>query len=124
MCCARWAAGGGRQGAPPRHERRALQPLRKVAADLPQPAPLCIPPTSLLLQGVQGISDIITIPGLVNVDFADVKVRAGGHSSKGRLRRDGPQHVEERQNIPGPEGWVAKPAGHSAACMLLKALHS
>ena len=24
-------------------------------------------------QGVQGISDIITIPGLVNVDFADVK---------------------------------------------------
>ena len=26
-----------------------------------------------LLQGVQGISDIITIPGLVNVDFADVK---------------------------------------------------
>ena len=25
------------------------------------------------LQGVQGISDIITIPGLVNVDFADVK---------------------------------------------------
>jgi len=24
------------------------------------------------LQGVQGISDIITIPGLVNVDFADV----------------------------------------------------
>lgn len=26
-----------------------------------------------LPQGVQGISDIITIPGLVNVDFADVK---------------------------------------------------
>ena len=26
-----------------------------------------------LRQGVQGISDIITIPGLVNVDFADVK---------------------------------------------------
>lgn len=25
------------------------------------------------MQGVQGISDIITIPGLVNVDFADVK---------------------------------------------------
>merc|ERR1719463_956668 len=24
-------------------------------------------------QGVQGIADIITIPGLVNVDFADVK---------------------------------------------------
>ena len=25
------------------------------------------------MQGVQGISDIITIPGLVNVDFADVR---------------------------------------------------
>jgi cell division protein FtsZ len=27
----------------------------------------------VLRQGVQGISDIITIPGLINVDFADVK---------------------------------------------------
>ena len=27
----------------------------------------------VLRQGVQGISDIITVPGLVNVDFADVK---------------------------------------------------
>jgi cell division protein FtsZ len=25
------------------------------------------------MQGVQGISDIITVPGLINVDFADVK---------------------------------------------------
>jgi cell division protein FtsZ len=29
--------------------------------------------TKVELQGVQGISDIITVPGLVNVDFADVK---------------------------------------------------
>lgn len=28
---------------------------------------------AVLLDGVQGISDIITIPGLINVDFADVK---------------------------------------------------
>lgn len=28
---------------------------------------------SVLAQGVQGISEIITIPGLINVDFADVK---------------------------------------------------
>jgi len=27
----------------------------------------------VLMQGVQGISDIITVPGLINVDFADVK---------------------------------------------------
>jgi cell division protein FtsZ len=33
----------------------------------------------VLRQGVQGISDIISIPGLINVDFADVKaVLAGG----------------------------------------------
>lgn len=30
-------------------------------------------PCTNVMQGVQGISDIITIPGLVNVDFADVK---------------------------------------------------
>ena len=28
---------------------------------------------SVLLQGVQGISDLIAIPGLINLDFADVK---------------------------------------------------
>ena len=28
---------------------------------------------SVLTQGVQGISDIITQPGLINVDFADVR---------------------------------------------------
>lgn len=27
----------------------------------------------VLRQGVQGISDIITVPGLINVDFADVR---------------------------------------------------
>ena len=28
---------------------------------------------SVLGQGVQGISDLITMPGLINVDFADVR---------------------------------------------------
>ena len=27
----------------------------------------------ILRQGVQGISDLIAVPGLVNLDFADVK---------------------------------------------------
>ncbi|KAL5213861.1 hypothetical protein ABZP36_003013 [Zizania latifolia] len=50
----------------------------------------------VLRQGVQGISDIITIPGLVNVDFADVKavmknsgtaiLGAGVSSSKNRAQ--------------------------------------
>ena len=42
-------------------ENTALQDAFKLADDV-------------LRQGVQGISDIITISGLVNVDFADVKV--------------------------------------------------
>ncbi len=50
----------------------------------------------ILRQGVQGISDIITIPGLVNVDFADVRaimadagsalMGIGVGSGKGRAR--------------------------------------
>eukprot|EP00955_Chlamydomonas_euryale_P079495 363308-Chlamydomonas_euryale.AAC.10 len=36
----------------------------------------------VLRQGVRGISDIITIPGMVNVDFADVRaVMTGAGSS-------------------------------------------
>ena len=39
----------------------------------------------VLLRGVQGISDIITIPGLINVDFADVKsvMQASGSALMG-----------------------------------------
>jgi cell division protein FtsZ len=42
------------------NEQTPVQEAFKVADDI-------------LRQGVQGISDIITIPGLVNVDFADVR---------------------------------------------------
>lgn len=42
------------------HEQTPVQEAFRVADDV-------------LRQGVQGISDIITIPGLVNVDFADVR---------------------------------------------------
>src|SRR6266536_298810 len=34
---------------------------------------LIIIPNDRLLQGVQGITDLITIPGLINLDFADVR---------------------------------------------------
>lgn len=39
----------------------------------------------VLLRGVQGISDIITIPGLINVDFADVRsvMKASGSAMMG-----------------------------------------
>ena len=37
----------------------------------------------MLRQGVQGISDIITIPGIINRDFADVKTTMAGHGVRG-----------------------------------------
>ena len=45
----------------------------------------------VLLRGVQGISDIITIPGLINVDFADVKsvMEASGSALMGIGRGQG-----------------------------------
>ena len=60
------------------------------------------------LQGVQGISDIITIPGLVNVDFADVKAimqvkRASlvwGSAYRDAMRCSAVQHAELA-------GWLA-----------------
>lgn len=45
----------------------------------------------VLLRGVQGISDIITVPGLINVDFADVKtvMQASGSALMGIGRAQG-----------------------------------
>ena len=45
----------------------------------------------VLLRGVQGISDIITVPGLINVDFADVKnvMQASGSALMGIGRASG-----------------------------------
>ncbi len=45
----------------------------------------------VLLRGVQGISDIITVPGIINVDFADVKnvMQASGSALMGIGRGQG-----------------------------------
>jgi cell division protein FtsZ len=45
----------------------------------------------VLMQGVQAISDIITVPGLINVDFADVKtvMQAAGSALMGVGRATG-----------------------------------
>ena len=39
----------------------------------------------VLLQGVQGITDLITIPGQINTDFADVRMilAEAGHGHHG-----------------------------------------
>src|SRR5580658_8732531 len=49
----------------------------------------------ILRQGVQGISDIITIPGIINRDFADVKtIMAGmGYAVMGTASASGPKRT-------------------------------
>jgi len=51
----------------------------------------------VLRQGVQGISDLITSPGLVNVDFADIKtvMEAGGPALMGIGRATGSERAIE-----------------------------
>jgi cell division protein FtsZ len=51
----------------------------------------------VLRQGVQGISDIITIPGVINRDFADVRTTMAGmgYSVMGTAVRSGPDRARE-----------------------------
>jgi cell division protein FtsZ len=51
----------------------------------------------VLRQGVQGISDIITIPGIINRDFADVKTTMAGmgHAVMGTAIRSGDNRAKE-----------------------------
>jgi cell division protein FtsZ len=51
----------------------------------------------VLKQGVQGISEVITVPGLVNVDFADVKaiMNNAGSALMGIGRASGENRAEE-----------------------------
>ena len=51
----------------------------------------------VLRQGVQGISDIITIPGIINRDFADVKTTMAGmgHAVMGTAVRSGVNRAAE-----------------------------
>lgn len=60
----------------------------------------------VLRQGVQGISDLITIPGLVNLDFADVKTimidRGLAHMGTGEGRGDNRAAEAAKQAISSP----------------------
>ena len=61
---------------------------------------------NVLKQGVQGISDLITLPGLVNLDFADVKtimLDAGiAHIGTGRASGENRAQEAARQAIHSP----------------------
>jgi len=60
----------------------------------------------VLRQGVQGISEVITVPGLINVDFADVRsvMGAGGSALMGIGRASGENRAEEaaKQAVSSP----------------------
>ena len=60
----------------------------------------------VLRQGIQGISDVITIPGLVNVDFADIKriMRNTGmaHMGLGRAKGENKAEIAIEQAIRSP----------------------
>jgi cell division protein FtsZ len=60
----------------------------------------------VLRQGVQGISDLITIPGLVNLDFADVRTvmteKGLAHMGVGRGKGDNRAQEAARQAISSP----------------------
>ena len=60
----------------------------------------------MLRQGVQGISDIITVPGLINLDFADVRtiMRDAGSALMGIGRASGENRAVEaaQQAIASP----------------------
>jgi cell division protein FtsZ len=60
----------------------------------------------VLKQGVQGISDLITIPGLINLDFADVKTimsnRGLAHMGIGKASGEGRAVEAAKQAISSP----------------------
>jgi cell division protein FtsZ len=66
----------------------------------------------ILRQGVQGISDIITIPGIINRDFADVKaIMAGmGYAVMGTATASG-----ERRTVEAAQRAIASPLLEAAA---------
>ena len=72
----------------------------------------------VLRQGVQGISDIITMPGLINLDFADVRaiMKDAGSALMGIGRATGENRAVEaaRQAIASPllEVDIARRPGH------------
>jgi cell division protein FtsZ len=60
----------------------------------------------VLRQGIQGISDLITIPGLVNLDFADVRTimlaKGLAHMGVGRASGDNRAQEAAKQAISSP----------------------
>ncbi len=83
----------------------------------------------VLRQGVQGISDLITVHGLINLDFADVKavMRNAGSALMGIGRASGDEEVRlakvgERTSLFKPGVDIADLALRDARCIALQKL--
>ena len=55
----------------------------------------------ILRQAVQGISDLILVPGIINIDFADVRqvIENSGRATFGQGKARGEKRVEEAVNL-------------------------
>src|SRR5437764_10585161 len=62
----------------------------------------------ILRQGVQGITDLITVPGLVNLDFADVRtiMRDAGSALMGIGAASGENRAAEAARTAGRSPWL------------------
>ena len=73
----------------------------------------------VLLNGVQGITDLITTPGLINVDFADVKGIMSGAGTRvdgyrrGPRRRSRAQGGRDRDQLAAARGIDGRRAGRA-----------
>src|SRR5436309_3553012 len=65
--------GGGGTNAVNRMVDAGLRGVEFIAANTDAQALAMCEADNVLRQGVQGITDLITIPGLINLDFADVR---------------------------------------------------
>ena len=67
---------------------------------------------NVLRQGVQGITDLITIPGLINLDFADVRTIM----QRRRLGADGHRHAPRGENraAEAAKAAISSPAARGA----------
>jgi cell division protein FtsZ len=73
----------------------------------------------VLRQAVQGISDLITIPGEVNVDFADVRTIMTGMGAAliGTGIAKGEHRAWKQPSAPSPRpSWKRPPSREPAAC--------
>jgi cell division protein FtsZ len=75
----------------------------------------------VLRQGIQGISELITVPGLINLDFADVRaiMSEGGAAlmAVGRHRAKNGRAKRPKWRFPA-SCWTSPSTAHAASCSM------